>query len=110
MVVCAGDHAAIFEPSFDGSVAAQQVHGNVPEDGEVLRGILDAHAALVFAERHVQGPMHAVLDDPMRSDGVGNAGGVRRQARHEVAPLRRGGVAAFACGIDDDCRLRVGPR
>ena len=48
-----------------GAVLSQQVEGEVADDREVLGGVADPDAAVVFAEGDVEDPVEAILDAPM---------------------------------------------
>lgn len=77
-----GLQATVTQPHFGIAVPSQQVHDDAPEDGEVLRCVVDADATLVFSEAHIQCAVHRVLNAPVRAHRVCDACRVGRQARH----------------------------
>ena len=65
-VECAG-HAFAFGSAFDGCVLPEQADGESSDGGEVRSAVSVLLSARVFAKRHVEHPMLAVLDAPMPS-------------------------------------------
>ena len=59
-----GAHTAL------GRLVAQEIEGEVSQDGEVLSGMARPHTAVVFAEGDVQDPVQLVLNAPMAACGV----------------------------------------
>jgi hypothetical protein len=59
--------------------AADQIVGDMPDDGEVGWGIFGPHSAFVVAESHVHDPVQTVLDAPViayrRPHPIGGPGG-----------------------------------
>ncbi|SAL06935.1 hypothetical protein AWB78_08326 [Caballeronia calidae] len=88
---------------------AQQIHRNAPEHGDVLRSIVNTHATLLFAERHLQAPVHAIFDRPVRTHRVRQASGVRRQAGKVVA-VQLWWRHLFTRSVDNGRRTGIGPR
>ncbi len=60
----------VVQGGMDAGVApgVEEADGRVPQGGEHLRNRRGAHAASVFAERHITDPMRAILDVPMLAD------------------------------------------
>lgn len=52
-----GLQAANLQARLRAAVLLEQVRRDAPQDGEVLRSVLDEDATLVFAEGHVEHPM-----------------------------------------------------
>ena len=69
------------DPAADsgGAILAQQVQGDAPQDGKVLRRVLDPRPARVFIEGDVQRLVHA-FDRPVGTHCTRDASGVRAQA------------------------------
>ena len=88
---------------------AEQVRGEVAEDGEVLRGVAVADAAVILAEGDVEDPVQAVLDPSVAADRLSKVYGIGRQAGADVARLARAGGADAAGGLDADNALEAGP-
>ncbi|WP_429322877.1 hypothetical protein, partial [Paraburkholderia sp. GAS448] len=61
--------AANLQPCFGTAILPQQVQGDAPEGGEVLRGIVYANAALVFAKGYIKARMASCLK-PTSPQGV----------------------------------------
>src|SRR5579883_912256 len=64
-IVAGSDQAAGFGAKLLARSGAEQVDGEMPQDGEVLGGVADADSALVFVECHVEYPVKSILDAPM---------------------------------------------
>ena len=71
-----------------------------PDGGHVLRAVSGAQAAKVFVEDDVEHPVQAVLDVPVRADGVGEQGGVQGQGAEVEPPLAGGLAAALDLSLD----------
>ena len=60
-VVDAGLEAAVFLAHLRFRVTPEQGYGDMPQDGEVLGGMVDTYPTPVFAEDHVENPVHRVF-------------------------------------------------
>jgi hypothetical protein len=92
---------------------ADEVEGEVADDGHVPGSVSLSEAGLVVAEDDVEHPMGAVLDPPMPADGLGGGGGGEAGGGDVVAGFGVGlawGVAcaALAAGLDADEAGRAG--
>ena len=54
-----------------GWVVAQDFHGHLAQDGEVVSTLDVTHLAVVFTERHIQHPMTAALHSPIAAHQCG---------------------------------------
>lgn len=78
--------------------ALDEVEHDAPQDGEVLRTVAHAPAAVVLAEEHVEYPVAQILDAPVRADAAAELGRVERGRADVVAPLGAG--AALVRAVD----------
>ena len=74
VIVPRGDFALEAEAVLSGR-PADQVEGHVLDGGEIGRGVISAHAALVVAEDQVHDPVEAVFDGPMCTNDRSKLGG-----------------------------------
>ena len=58
------------QADFARGIGAEQVQGETAQEGEVVRGIVQADSTGILAEGHVQAPMQAVFDAPMGAHRV----------------------------------------
>ena len=80
-------------PRFGSGVAFEQIEGDAPQDGKVLRGIAAPDAGIVFAESHVVHPVHAVFNAPVRPNRLAQQSRFRRQAADVITALPAAGEA-----------------
>lgn len=85
--------AFVGDPHFGSGVALEQIEGDAPQDGKVLRGIAAPDAAIVFPESHVEHPVHAVFDAPVRQYRLTQQCRFRRQAADAITVLPAAGEA-----------------
>ena len=105
-----GDQSADLDSAFAGhGVEADQVHRDVFEHGEVVRGMAAARAHLVVSEDDIHAPVQAVLDGPVRADRVGGALGLGAQARDVITLFDTGLASDGALGLDDNKRTEIRP-
>jgi len=100
---------ALLRQGFLDWAQAQQVHGDLPHDIQVVRRMVGARAAPVFAKRHIQAPMQPVLDFPVTTYRVRQSFRVRRQRADEVTPLCRDASFCLAHRFNHDHALYPGP-
>lgn len=84
-----------------GPIELEQIQPEAAQRGEVVRGVVLAHAAGIFAKGHVQTPMQRIFDVPMPAHALGELldGHVRCRC-DEVAPLHaRFAFAGIARGL-----------
>lgn len=110
VVGSSGDETADLDAAlaWDG-IEADEVHGDVLEDGEVVSGMAGAGAHLVVGKGHIHAPVQTVLDRPMLADGTGGTLGIREQAADVVAVLKRALALDGPFGLDDHEGLELRP-
>lgn len=72
------------------AVEPDQVERDAPQDGQVLSRMSHPHAALIFAEGHVQHPVLRVLNAPMPTHRSGKRADLAVQTTQVVAGLATG--------------------
>jgi len=80
---------------------AEQAHRRTPDDGEAGGTVVPSDPAVVFPETHVEHPVEAVPDHPVRAYRMGEEGRVQRQGRDEV-PCPRPGLPVIIVPDEDD--------
>ena len=50
-------------------MGAEQVDGEFPEGGKVLRRVPVAYGKVILSEHDIQGPVATIFNSPMRPDG-----------------------------------------
>lgn len=94
--------------SFDG-VKADEIQGDVLENGEVMGCVAGTGTHLVVGESDIHAPVQAVFHRPMRPNRLAQAPGGGRQTA-DVEAVLDGGLASNATlGLDDRERLQIGP-
>ena len=61
----AGLEPFALDAHFQAGLVFEQIVGNLPQQGHVLRRVVLAHPALVFPKGDVEGPVQRVLDTPV---------------------------------------------
>jgi len=79
---------------------AENVHPRVPDDGKAGGAVVPSDPAVVLAETHIEHPVEAVPDHPVRAHRVGEEFRVQRQGRDEV-PCPRPGLPVVVPDEDD---------
>ena len=92
-----------------GRIEADEVKGDVLEDGEVMCGMLGTGAHLIIGEGDVHAPMQAILDRPMGPNSREQPGRIGRQAAEVETPLNGGFALDAALGLDHGKGLEVVP-
>jgi hypothetical protein len=93
-----GEEASSLGAAFAwGGVEAEEVEGELFEDGEVMGGMEGASAHRIVGEDDVRAPVKAVLDVPVLADGGREARGVRGKAGN-VETSFGGGLALDGAG------------
>ena len=87
---------------------SQEVQRDVADGGHVLGAMAGAEPAEVFVEDHIEDPVQAVLDVPVRADGAGKQHGIQRDGAEMEAPLDAGLAAALGLGLDHGGGLQTG--
>lgn len=54
------------------------------QDGEILRSVAFANAAVLFSKGDIQNPTHAVFDAPVSANGLAKLSGITGQACEET--------------------------
>ena len=94
--------AGTFEFASEGALgvfSANEIEGEVAQDGEVLRAAIEAVSRLILVHDDIEGPVEAVLDAPVGADDRAKALDRERRAE-EIVGRFGGGFAAVS-------RLRV---
>jgi hypothetical protein len=63
----------------------KRVDGELAQDGEIFRGMIQAAAVFVFGEDNIEDPMQIVLDAPMAAHDLEQLGGGELSRQQEVA-------------------------
>jgi hypothetical protein len=96
-----GDESPGFDAAFAfDRVQSDEIEGDVSEHGQVVSRCLGTSTHLVVVEGHIHAPVQAVLDGPVRTDGVGNAMGVGSQTADVEALFTGSLVADGALGFE----------
>src|SRR5262247_3915347 len=85
-------------------VAAGDVEGSTPQDGDVGGSVVAAVARGVLAQGHVELPVQAVLDVPVRAHGV------EQRLRSKLARKRKDAYVCLDLAVDDPRRLDASER
>jgi len=94
--------------AFDG-VKADEIQGDVFENGEVVGRVTATGTHLVVGKGDVHAPVQAVFNRPMRPNRLQQTRGISRQAS-DVEALLDGGLAIDgSLGLDHRERFQIGP-
>ncbi len=90
------------DTGFTDFVLLEEVEGDAVEQGEVLRGVTGAFAAVVHAESYIEHPVEFVFDASVPADESIQAGGVGREAGDVKTrlPFRLAGGFMESLGLD----------
>ena len=87
----------------------EQIVGNLPQQGHVLRRVVLAHPALVFPKGDVEGPVQRVLDTPVAAHRRQQTLGRGLQAADVVSRLDLGPFGRFPAADYLEHRAELGP-
>ena len=90
-------------------VLFEQSQGEATTPGEVLGDVSFAYAALVFAERHIQGPVTSILDAPVAAHRASEQFHVSFQADDVELHFTGFLPVDLACANDHAQSLQAGP-
>jgi hypothetical protein len=82
------------------ALGAHEVHGDVLDDGHVLRPVSGSEPCEVVVKDDVEDPMQAVLDTPVGAHGGGEGFGIELGSRQIVASFVLDSAAAFDPRLD----------
>lgn len=98
-----------FDAVCAGSFLFEQIEGDVPEDGKIVRSVTGTDAGEIFAEGDVENPMEAIFNLPVSAHSREEELSVRRQGGEKIAGIGRAVAVNVTSGGNFDDRGEARP-
>lgn len=77
------------DAAFSGGVLAQQIEGDVANDGKISRGMVFANSGGIFLKRDIKHPVELIFNAPVAAHALGEALDITFETDQIVAVLNR---------------------